>query len=170
LQGNFNERFTGEQITTFYTTTPLKGNSMDPEAAIKSNVKQAVPLFAVSDIERSLRFYIDGLGFEQTNKWIDHGKLRWCWLQLSGAAIMLEEFAKKEHDLPPDEKVGIGVSIYFICEDALNIYREARSRNLMPKTPFVGNGMWVIELADPDGYRIFFESPTSEPEETVFME
>ena len=143
---------------------------MDPEAAIKSNVRQAVPFFAVSDMERSIRFYIDGLGFELTNKWIDGDRLRWCWLQLGGAAIMLQEFKKGGHDLPRDEKVGIGVSIYFICEDALSIYREARSRNLMPKTPFVGNGMWVIEFADPDGYRIFFESPTSDPEETVFTE
>jgi len=54
---------------------------MDSEAVIKSNVKQAVPFFAVSDIEQSLRFYIDGLGFEMINKWIDNGKLRWCWLQ-----------------------------------------------------------------------------------------
>ena len=27
------------------------------------NVKQAVPFFSVHDMERSVRFYIDGLGF-----------------------------------------------------------------------------------------------------------
>jgi catechol 2,3-dioxygenase-like lactoylglutathione lyase family enzyme len=143
---------------------------MESATTIRSNVKKAVPFFAVSDMERSIRFYVEGLGFEMTNKWIDGGKLRWCWLQLGGGAIMLQEFTKKEYDLPTDEKVGIGVSIYFICEDALNIYREARSRNLVPKTPSVENGMWVTGIADPDGYRIFFESPTSEPEEALFIE
>jgi hypothetical protein len=34
--------------------------------------------------------------------------------------------------------------------------------------PFVGNGMWVTCLFDPDGYRIEFESPTDVPEETEF--
>jgi hypothetical protein len=30
--------------------------------------------------------------------------------------------------------------------------------------------MWVTALADPDGYRIEFESPTDEPEDTEFFE
>src|SRR5215467_8245700 len=142
---------------------------MDHEAAIRSNVTQAVPFFAVSDMEQSLHFYIDGLGFEMVNKWVDDGKLRWCWLKLGGAAMMLQEFKKQGNDSwIPEGKVGIGVSICFVCEDALSIYREARSRGLMPNTPFVGNNMWVTELADPDGYKLFFESPTSEPEESIF--
>ncbi len=45
------------------------------------NVRQAVPFFAVSNIEASVRYYVDGLGFEMTRQWIDAGKLRWCWLQ-----------------------------------------------------------------------------------------
>jgi hypothetical protein len=28
--------------------------------------------------------------------------------------------------------------------------------------------MWVTPLVDPDGYKIFFESPTDVPEETVY--
>ena len=144
---------------------------MDSEIKIKSSVKQAVPFFAVSDIEQSLRYYIDGLGFEMTHKWIDEGKLRWCWLQLGGAAVMLQEFKTQGHDSwVPEGKMGIGVSIYFICEDAIAIYRQVSSRGLEAKIPFVGNGMWVTELSDPDGYRLFFESPTDEPEETVFSE
>lgn len=61
---------------------------------LESNVKQAVSFFAVSNIEASVRYYIDGLGFEMTNKWIDEGKLRWCWLQHGSAALMLQEFRK----------------------------------------------------------------------------
>jgi lactoylglutathione lyase len=144
---------------------------MDSETTTNSNIKQAVPFFAVSDIERSLLFYVNGLGFDMTNKWIEEGRLRWCWLQLGGAALMLQEFKKQGHDSwIPDEKVGLGVSIYFICEDALAIYRDVNSKGLQVKIPFVGNGMWVTELSDPDGYRLFFESPTDEPEEKVFSE
>jgi lactoylglutathione lyase len=54
---------------------------------MQANVKQAVPFFAVSKIETSIRYYTDGLGFEITNKWIDEGKLRWCWLQRGGAGL-----------------------------------------------------------------------------------
>jgi hypothetical protein len=34
------------------------------------NVKQAVPLFGVTNMESSLRFYIDRLGFRMKNYWI----------------------------------------------------------------------------------------------------
>ena len=30
------------------------------------NIRQAVPFFGVKDIEASLRFYVDGLGFTMT--------------------------------------------------------------------------------------------------------
>jgi lactoylglutathione lyase len=129
------------------------------------NVTQAVPFFAVSNIEASLRFYVDGLEFEMTKKWIDEGKLRWCWLQIGDAALMLQEFRK-----PPEGKLGTGVSICFTCNDALAIYREVKARGVQVSRPFVGNGMWVTSLSDPDGYRIDFESVTDAPEESMLPE
>jgi catechol 2,3-dioxygenase-like lactoylglutathione lyase family enzyme len=63
------------------------------------NVKQAVPFFGVTNMEASLRFYVDGLGFKMKHSWIPDraedkpdGRIRWCWLQLGDAAIMLQEF------------------------------------------------------------------------------
>jgi hypothetical protein len=138
---------------------------MDEKA--KSNVKQAVPFFRVSDMESSLRYYVDGLGFEMTQKWIEAGKLRWCWLERGGAALMLQEFRRQGHDSwLPKGKVGEGVTICFICEDALAIYRQVVSRGIQASRPFVGNGMWVTSLSDPDGYRLDFESYTDAPEGT----
>ena len=136
----------------------------------QANVKQAVPFFMVSNIQNSLRFYIHGLRFEITNKWIDEGELRWCWLKYGGAALMLQQYRKQEIErlASRDAPFGVGVSVYFICEDAVAIYREVRSRRVKAGTPFVGNSMWVTSINDPDGYRILFESPTDMPEETVY--
>jgi lactoylglutathione lyase len=135
------------------------------------NVKQAVPFLTVSDIEASVCYYVDGLGFEMTKKWTPEGKLRWCWLELGDAALMLQEFRKEGHDSwVPKGKVGEGVSICFICEDALAIYREVTTRGIQASRPRVGNGMWNTGLSDPDGYSIQFESYTDVPEETVFSE
>jgi lactoylglutathione lyase len=141
------------------------------ETRAETNVKQAVPFFHVSNIEESIRYYVDGLGFQMTNKWIDEGKLRWCWLQHGDAALMLQEFRKEGHDAQILKgKVGVGVSICFQCKDALRIYREIRSRGVDASEPFVGNNMWVTSLSDPDGFRIEFESPTDVPEETKLSE
>lgn len=133
------------------------------------SVQQAVPFFGVSDMDASLRFYVDGLGFEMQHEWVDEGKLRWCWLRLGGAAVMLQQFRTEGHDSwKPAGKVGEGVTIYFICDDALAVYREITARGVPAKRPFVSNGMWVTELADPDGYRLAFESVTDAEEETEY--
>src|SRR5215469_7937604 len=98
---------------------------MEPETQTEKNVQQAVPFFAVTDMERSLRFYLDGLGFAMTHKWVPDGKIRWCWIQLGDAALMLQEFYREGPDSwRPEGKVGVGVSICFICRDALALYRE----------------------------------------------
>ena len=62
-----------------------------------------------------------------TLKWIHDGKLRWCWLQLGGAALMLQEFwTDGPQANVPKGKLGEGVSVCFICRDALAIYREVK--------------------------------------------
>ena len=143
-------------------------------AKTEANVQQAVPFFGVSNMEASLRFYVDGLGFVMTKKWTPDGpdKICWCWLQHGKAALMLQEFKKDHHPNSgrPEGKLGVGVSICFQCNDALAIYREITSRGIQAKRPFVGNAMWVTSVEDADGYKIEFESPTDVPEETVFSE
>jgi len=129
------------------------------------NVKQTVPMLGVTNMEASLRFYVDGLGFEMINKWTPEGKIRWCWLQLGGAALMLQEFTKNRL---PEVKLGHGVSINFQCKDSLAIYHQVTARGIRVKNPSVGNSMWVTSFTDPDGYAIHFHSPTDAPEETEF--
>jgi lactoylglutathione lyase len=131
------------------------------------NVKQVVPFFNVADMQRSLRFYTEGLGFTIKHKWVVDEKIRWCWLELGGAALMLQQFATEGHDSwVPSCKVGEGVSLCFQCEDAIALYREFKSHGLEPCEPFVGNSMWDTALSDPDGYHLHFESPTNVPEDT----
>lgn len=129
------------------------------------HVQQAVPFFAVSNIETSVRWYVDRLGFAMTKSWKPEGTLRWCWLELDDAALMLQEF-----DKPPGGPLGAGVSINFICDDAVAVYREVKGRGVDAKRPFVGNGMWVTSMTDPDGYHLYFESVTDAPEETELDE
>jgi lactoylglutathione lyase len=129
------------------------------------NVKEVVPFLRVISMERSLRYYIDGLGFTMKHKWVPDGEIRWCWLTLGGASMMLQELTKGS-----DSKLGEGVSIVFSCEDALTIYREVTDRGIEASEPQVLNHLWATTLSDPDGYRIEFESPTDVPEDTKLSE
>jgi catechol 2,3-dioxygenase-like lactoylglutathione lyase family enzyme len=120
-------------------------------------------------MERSLQFYVDGLGFELVQQWTHEGTIRWCRLLRAGGSLMLQDSLQDDGSRwSPPGAVGVGISIVFICNDALAIYQEARARGLEASKPFVGNGMWVTTLRDPDGYRLEFESKTDTAEETEF--
>jgi catechol 2,3-dioxygenase-like lactoylglutathione lyase family enzyme len=131
------------------------------------NLKQAVPFFNVTNIEASVRFYVEGLGFTMTKQWTPEGKLRWCWIEREGVAVMLQEYLPAHL---PTENLGVGVSVCFICEEALALYWEFKTRGIDALRPFVGNGMWVTTVIDPDGYRLEFESYTDAEEESEYVE
>ena len=125
----------------------------------------------------SVPFYVEGLGFRMTKQWTPDGQLRWCWLEMDGAALMLQDRWREcgGEAWKPSGKVGEGVTICFNCmpssgNDALSIYHDLRSRGIAATRPFVGNGMWVTSVSDPDGYRLEFQSPTDVAEETVYEE
>jgi catechol 2,3-dioxygenase-like lactoylglutathione lyase family enzyme len=148
-----------------------------------ANVHMTVPLFNVTDMAAAREFYIGGLGFRQKLAWTpdDSNAMRWCWLELEGVAVMLQQFWREDgpDSAKPDlaknggweegQPLGAGMTICFICKDALAVRREALSRGLAPsQAPFVGNGLWVVSYTDPDGYRLDFESPTDVEEGTEF--
>jgi len=129
------------------------------------NVEQAVPSFVVSNMDASVRFY-ETLGFVMTNKWIHEGELRWCWLAHGKAGVMLQGSRKTTEEWASRGKAGTGVTVCFICHDALALYHAFIEHGISAAPPFVSNGMWMTSLADPDGYRLEFESQTDVPEGT----
>ena len=142
---------------------------MMPNSVPATNVKQAVPFFNVTDMDASVRFYVDGLGFVMKNKWEPDGHVRWCWLEIGDASIMLQMYWRDGRPGgAPAGPLGQGVSICFMCTDAIAIYHDVTSRGIAARRPYVGNGLWVTSVADPDGYRLDFESPTDAAEETVY--
>ena len=141
---------------------------MTSHSKSQPNIKQAVPFFMVKDMEASVNFYVKGLGFSMTESWINNGKIKWCWLVIDNVALMLQEYDEKTN--MSQERPGGGVEIFFICENALAIYSQITSNGILASEPFVGNKMWVVQVKDPDGYKISFESLTDVPEETKYSE
>ena len=132
------------------------------------NIQQMVPFLMVTNISRSLQFYVEGLGFRLVNSWEPNGKLTWCWLQREGAALMLQEYGP--NDPRAGAEKGLGVALCFQCFNALALYSEFLGRGLHPEEPFVGNALWDVGLTDPDHYHLHFGSPTDVPEETRYSE
>ena len=133
---------------------------------LSPNLRLAVPFFMVRDMVVSLEFYVEKLGFKITNQWMPRGKIEWCWLERDKVSIMLQESREEKFD----GINGHGVSTCFQCADALALYHEFTEKGIEIKEPFVGNGLWVVCFADPDGYKLDFESNADAPEETTYSE
>jgi catechol 2,3-dioxygenase-like lactoylglutathione lyase family enzyme len=129
---------------------------MPAAATTAVNVKQAVPVFNVTDMDASLRFYIDGLGFVRTGTWIVDGRVRWCSLRLGGATLVLQEYRPGGR---PEGSLGQGVIVCAVCDDAIAVYHELISRRIASGPPFVRNRLCYVAVQDPDGYLSLPKTP-----------
>src|SRR5580658_5415091 len=119
---------------------------MSSSAIPVQNVTAVVPLLMVTNMERSLAFYVDGLGFSIQNRLVPDGRLRWCWMSLGGAALMLQEAIESNREkMAAAGVLGNGVSLNFSCSDALAIYRDVGARGIHAlREPQVGNFSWEV--------------------------
>lgn len=122
-------------------------------------IRQLWPLLFVQDIERSVRFYRDQLGFALAGRADAEGRMYWCQLERGGASLMLQQ---AELEDGPAEGRGCGVAFYFLCDDTDVMHAELVSRGLQLAPPTLAYyGMKQLFVPEPDGYSICFESETA---------
>ena len=123
----------------------------------------ARPVLHVSDVEASLRFYVDQLGFKNPWSYKEDGRVRVAQVDRQGCALILsDQWAEK-----------VGKGLMFI---SLNVEPETREAaiaaldslraELEAKGVAVKEGSWgyrILVVEDPDGNQLFFPYP-SEPE------
>lgn len=130
-----------------------------------------VPTLNVVNMDESIRFYTEGIGFRETDRWNRNGDTHRCRLTYGSVSLLLIAMSHEERSaLSSGDKRGQGVEIMLMCDDALAIHSAVTSRGINTREPFVGNRLWVVGMSDPDGYRVTFESPTDEPEEMKLSE
>jgi uncharacterized glyoxalase superfamily protein PhnB len=116
----------------------------------------ARPVLHVTDVEASLRFYVNGLGFTSPWRYEEDGKARVAQVERQGCALILA-------DTWP-EKIGKG--LMFI---SVNVEQETRDAaldalraELEAKGVPVKEGSWgyrLLVVDDPDGNQLFFNYP-----------
>lgn len=122
----------------------------------------AAPEFFVRDLEESLRFYVDQLGFQKV-----HQKLDFAIVTHSRAFLLLAGIEAGVHYQMPavDEWLagaprGVGVNVLITVEDVDALYRRAVASGATIAKP-IGDrdyGLRDFVLADPDGYLLRFAS------------
>ncbi len=119
----------------------------------------ARPVLHVTDVEDSLRFYVNRLGFTSSWRYGEDGRAHVAQVDRQGCALILA-------DTWP-EKIGNG--LMFI---SLNVEAETREaavaaldalrKELEANGVLVNEGLWgyrLLVVDDPDGNQLFFNYP-----------
>lgn len=115
------------------------------------------PSLTVDDVEASLRFYEDGLGFTVDERWEEDGKLLGVMLLAGSCRIGLsqDDFSKGR-----DRQKGIGFRIWGeTAQDLEAIATRLRDHGHEADGPKEQWGTTVLSTTDPDGYKLSLTPP-----------
>jgi uncharacterized glyoxalase superfamily protein PhnB len=129
------------------------------------NFADVTPNLIVSDVERSLAFYRDVLGFSIATTVPETAPFVFVWLQRGDVHVFLNAKEGMTDELPELKRQQIGGTntMYVLVEadsagegvDALYHEIQPQARIVMPlKDQFYGMREFAVE--DPDGYLLFF--------------
>ena len=131
---------------------PKQPRRTDPETL---RLRSIEPSLTVNDLERSLRFYADVLGFFVGERWIDAGVLRGAMLKAGACQLGLSQ---DDWSKGRDRKKGEGMSLWLKTAQSLDslaarIKGGGGVADGPTKEPGGGRSLSVY---DPDGFRLRF--------------
>lgn len=132
---------------------PGLGARRQPETL---RLRSLSPSYTATDLQRSIAFYRDVLGFVVGDEWRQNGTLEGCELHAGAITFMLQQddFAKGR-----DRQKGLGTRLY--CSTAQDIDRiaadiKARGGVLDQEPQDMPWGARVFMITDPDGFKLTF--------------
>ena len=122
------------------------------------NLVAISPFFIVKDLQASIAFYRDRLGF-QVDFQGPEGDVYYAGVRREGVVIMLKTIAPDVLPVPNHTRhpwARWDAYVYTLDPDAL--YEELRQRGVafLKALSFIDDGLWGFELADADGYILAF--------------
>jgi uncharacterized glyoxalase superfamily protein PhnB len=134
--------------------TPPKKAKAAPAKATTLKMSEVGPGLTVNDVEKSLAWYRDVLGFVPGDRWEHEGKLMGVELQAGSVTFMIGQDDWKKGR---DRKKGEGFRLYCTTTqdvDALAKKIKERGGTLDHEPLDQSWGMRDFALTDPDGFKI----------------
>jgi catechol 2,3-dioxygenase-like lactoylglutathione lyase family enzyme len=135
----------------------------EPASSEAGPLSTVAPEFFVQDLDASIRFYVEKLGFAAVRREPDFAVLALG----RGFVLLAAEGAVREHNMPrADEWLagaprGIGVNVLMMIPDVDALHRRATA-NGATIAKEIGDrsfGLRDFIVADPDGYLLRFGAP-----------
>jgi catechol 2,3-dioxygenase-like lactoylglutathione lyase family enzyme len=124
-------------------------------------LKSLVPMLSVADVEKTLRFYQESLGFEVIHRHERGGFLRWAMGKAGETELMFARCDVSQSVLPFDTKEHL--VLYFRLDNVEVLHALLREKEYPVSSLRVTcYRMQEFDLRDPDGYQLRFGQETGE--------
>ena len=123
-------------------------------ASQKLNLRSVSPSFTVSDVEKSLAWYRDVMGFEVAKRWEDEGKLMGVEMSAGPTIFMIGQDDWKKGR---NREKGAGFRLYCDTDqdvDDLAKGIKARGGTIADEPKDQEWGARAFSVLDPDGFQI----------------
>jgi hypothetical protein len=121
---------------------------------------KVTPVLYVEEIEPSLPFWIDRLGFETTVEVPEAGRLGFVILLREGFEVMLQTFESLKSDRTGDLSIGTGSSSLFIeVSDFAEVRNKLGGLEIVLPERVTFYGMREIAVREPGGHVVCIASP-----------
>jgi catechol 2,3-dioxygenase-like lactoylglutathione lyase family enzyme len=127
-------------------------------AAARARLESVCPFFIVRDLEPSIAFYVDKLGFEVTFKGPPNDPY-FAIVERDGAWFMLKAITPDVGPVPNHTRHGWARwDAYIQVPEVDALYEELTSRGVIFDSPLGVNSdkLRGFEVLDADGYRLYF--------------
>lgn len=118
-----------------------------------------VPTLTSNELERTIKFYTDGLGFEITERMERDGKLMGVMIKAGGAVLGIsqDDFAKGRERVK-----GVGMRLYLETDQDIKALADrAAAAGIVPNegpAPLPWGPMGFT-VTDPDGFKLTISNP-----------
>src|SRR5262249_10870422 len=120
------------------------------------------PMLAVADVERTIAFYCDQLGFTCVSTFGDPDPV-WCHLRCDDVDMMFNRPQPGEMDGLPERAKDFQI-FYFYPEDVMALHAAWAAKGLaVSEIRTTVYGMREFELRDPDGIWLWFGQEAPQP-------
>jgi catechol 2,3-dioxygenase-like lactoylglutathione lyase family enzyme len=138
------------------STDAAGGHGRDEEA--KRNLASITPFFIVKDLQTSIAYYRERLGFQLDFQGPDDDPY-YAKVSRDGIGIMLKEILPEVLPCPNHtrhEWARWDAYIYTMDPDLLFEEFTQRGVSFVKKLSFIDEGLWGFEITDADGYVVAF--------------